>query len=75
MSDLKYSIIYAEIRPEISEQVSVGLIIVDDEQIDMHYSNNMITFSPLQGVDVAPTEDSKDWVFQNKVCDSVRVAM
>lgn len=120
MSNLRYSIIYAVIRPEISEQVSVGLIIVDGEQIDVRYSsqkldalqglfpekeylfvsrvvsqlgnnkrvnsvddvnyltrysNNMITFSPLQSIDVAPTEESKDWLFRNYVYDSMRVAM
>ena len=37
MNDLKYSIIYAVIRPEILEQVSVGMVIVDGEQIDVRY--------------------------------------
>jgi hypothetical protein len=112
---MRYSIIYAVIRPEISEQVSVGLIIVDGEQVDVRYSrqklnalqglfpekeykfvsrvvsqmwrngkvntvedvnyltrysNNLITFSPLQSIDVAPTEQSKDWLFRNYVYDS-----
>ena len=31
MGNLRYSIIYAVIRPEISEQISVGLIIVDGD--------------------------------------------
>lgn len=35
---MKYSIIYAVIRPEISERVSLGLIIVDGDKVDMRYS-------------------------------------
>ena len=33
---MRYSIIYAVIRPEISERISVGLIIVDGE-VDVRY--------------------------------------
>jgi len=118
MDKLRYSIIYAVIRPEISEQVSVGLIIVDGEQVDVRYSrqklnalqglfpekeykfvsrvisqmkrnkrvntvedinyltrysNNLISFSPLQNIDVLPTEKSKDWLFRNYVYDSNRL--
>lgn len=117
MGNLRYSIIYAVIRPEISEQVSVGLIIVDGEQVDVRYSrqklnalqglfpekeykfvsrvvsqmkrngkvntvedinyltrysNNLISFSPLQSIDVDPTDQSKDWLFRNYVYDSMR---
>ncbi len=120
MSNLRYSIIYAVIRPEISEQVSVGLIIVDGEQVDVRYSrqklnvlqglfpekeyrfvarvvsqmkrnkrvntvedvnyltrysNNLISFSPLQSIDVSPTEQSKDWLFRNYVYDKKRQAV
>lgn len=120
MGNLRYSIIYAVIRPEISEQVSVGLIIVDGEQIDVRYSrqklnalqglfpekeyrfvsrvvsqmkrnkrvntvedvnyltrysNNLLAFSPLQSIDVAPTVRSKDWLFRNYVYDGTRLAM
>ena len=42
MNSLKYSIIYAMIRPEISEKVSVGLIIVDGEQLDVRYSRQKL---------------------------------
>lgn len=120
MSNLRFSIIYAVIRPEISEQVSVGLIIVDGEQVDVRYSrqklnalrglfpekeycfvarvvsqmkrnkrvntvedvnyltrysNNLISFSPLQSIDVSPTEQSKDWLFRNYVYDRMRQAV
>ena len=36
---MKYSIIYGVIRPEISEQLSVGIIIVDGDKISVRYSN------------------------------------
>ena len=39
---MRYSIIYAVIRPEISERISVGLIIVDGDKVDVRYSNNLI---------------------------------
>ena len=41
-NSLKYSIIYAVIRPEISERVSVGLIIVDGDSIDIRYSRQKL---------------------------------
>lgn len=39
---LRYSIIYAVIRPEISERLSVGLIIVDGDKIDVRYSRQKL---------------------------------
>ena len=36
--NMKYSIIYAVIRPEISERVSLGLIFVDGDKVDVRYS-------------------------------------
>lgn len=48
MSNFKYSIIYAVIRPEISEQVSVGLIIVDGQQVEVRYSRQKL--NALQGL-------------------------
>lgn len=35
---MKYSIIYGVIRPEISEQLSVGIIIVNGDKISVRYS-------------------------------------
>lgn len=35
---MKYSIIFAVIRPEISERVSLGLIFVDGDKVDVRYS-------------------------------------
>ena len=112
MDNLKYSIIFAVIRPEISEQVSVGLILVEGEKVEVRYSktklnsiqslfseeeynfvsrvvtnmkqngnvnsiadinylsrysNNLIAFSPLQSIDLAPTESNKRRLYQKYV--------
>ena len=42
MNTLKYSIIYAVIRSEISEQLSVGLIIVDEDTLEVRYSQKKL---------------------------------
>lgn len=118
MNNLKYSIIYAVIRSEISERLSVGLIIVDGDQFEIRYSkkkidalhgllsekelqfvsgvifslnrnksvnsveavnyltrysNNLIAVSPLQSIDIEPTESNKSWLFKNYVFDASRV--
>ena len=67
---MRYSIIYAVIRPEISERISVGLIIVDGDKVDVRYSNNLIAVSPLQTIDIEPTEQSKNRLFRNYVFES-----
>lgn len=41
-NSIKYSIIYAVIRPEISERLSVGLIIVDGDKVDIRYSRQKL---------------------------------
>lgn len=109
---MRYSIIYAVIRPEISERVSLGLIFVDNGKIDIRYSqqkldavrglfspkeydflarvmnslptdgtiksvedinyltrysNNLIAFSPLESIDIAATEQSKEQLFKNYI--------
>ena len=114
MNNLRYSIIYAVIRPEISEQLSIGLIIIDKQGIEVRYSqkklsllqgifsekehrfiskvinslqrnqsvnsveavnyltrysNNMISVSPLQTIDIEASEQSKNWLFRNYVYD------
>ena len=48
MSKLRYSIIYAVVRPEISERISVGLIFVDGNKVEMRYSNEKL--KALQGL-------------------------
>ena len=112
METLRYSIIYAVIRSEIAERLSLGLITVADGQVDVRYSdkklrvleslyspkdyqfisktirslysnknvisvdtinylarysNNLMTVSQLQGIDLAPTKQSKDWLFRRYV--------
>jgi hypothetical protein len=42
MDNLKYSIIYAVIRPEIAERISVGLIFVDGDKVDIRYSQQKL---------------------------------
>ena len=106
-NSLRYSIIYAVIRPEISERVSVGLIIVDGDNIDIRYSrqklnaiqpffsekeykllsrvvvsmnktvnstdtinyltrysNNLISISPLQRIDITSSKQSKEKLYK-----------
>ena len=48
MNKLKYSIIYGVIRPEISEQLSLGLIIVDGDNVKVRYSIEKL--NALQGL-------------------------
>ena len=48
MNKLKYSIIYGVIRPEISEQLSLGLIIVDGDNVKVRYSIEKL--KALQGL-------------------------
>lgn len=116
MDNLKYSIIYAVIRPEISEQISLGLILVNNGKIkirysekklralksfysvneykflskavrslkdtDLHteesinyltrYSNNLLTVSRLQSIDIDPSVPNEDWLYRNYVYDGQR---
>lgn len=112
MESLKYSIIYAVIRSEIAERLSLGLITVINDKISIRYSdsklrvleylyspkeyqfiaktirslssnksidsvetinylskysNNLMTVSQLQGVDLEPTEKTKEWLFKRYV--------
>ena len=112
MDKLRYSIMYAVLRPEISEQVSVGVITVVGDKVNVRisrqklnaiqklfsekeykflsrvvtqikqdnrinsvdalnyltrYSNNLLTFSPLQSIDIEPTEQSQNWLYRNYV--------
>lgn len=111
-SPMIYSIIYAVIRPEITERVSLWLIFVDGDRVDIRYSqqkqdavrnlfspkkyeflskvvssmpmdnninsieainyltrysNNLIAVSPLQEINIAPTEQSKISLFKNYI--------
>lgn len=39
MKTLEYSIVYAMIRPEIYERISIGIIFCQDGEIEVKYSN------------------------------------
>lgn len=42
MKNLKYSIIYALIRPEISEKISIGLITLINGKVEIRYSQQKL---------------------------------
>lgn len=42
MNNIKYSIVYAVIRPEINEQLSVGVIVMDGKETIFRYSENKL---------------------------------
>ena len=65
MNNLRYSIIYAMIRPEISEKVSVGMIIVDGEKLDVRYSRRKLNALQL----LFP---EKEYRFVSKVVSQMR---
>lgn len=112
MDKIQYSIIYAVIRQDIVERVSIGMIITDGSDISVlysenklnalkylfpknkfdfinrairrlpdnnsitskkdidylsRYSNNLISFSPLQTINLEPSEANKKWLFNNYV--------
>ncbi len=112
MDKIQYSIIYAVIRQDIVERVSIGMIITDGADISVlysenklnalkylfpknksdfinrairrlpennsitskkdidylsRYSNNLISFSPLQTINLEPSEANKKWLFNNYV--------
>ena len=49
-NSLKYSIIYGVINPETSEQISLGLVIIDGSDISVRYSEKkMSTLQVLCG--------------------------
>ena len=42
-NSLKYSIIYGVINPETTEQISLGIVIIDDEEISVKYSEKKMS--------------------------------
>lgn len=42
MCKIKYSIIYAVTRPQISEKISVGIVMMDDYKLDIRYSQRKL---------------------------------
>lgn len=108
--NLQYSIIYADIRPEIKERLSLGVLWIDQDKVKMlysqkklgllkqlykpkeykaissivrrdlrqiesvetlkyltRYSNNLISFSPIQSIDKAQTDINGEWLYRNYV--------
>ena len=61
---MKYSIIYAVIRPEINERISVGLIFVDGDKIDIRYSKQKL--DALRGL-----FPQKEYEFVSRVVQSM----
>lgn len=109
-NNLQYSIIYADIRPEINERLSLGILTIEQGKVQvMHsekklgvlkqlyspkeykviasivrrelrhmdsvetlqyltrYSNNLISFSPIQSIDKAQTDINEEWLYRNYV--------
>lgn len=118
MNKIQYSIIYAVLRQEIGERISVGIITIDDSGITVkysddklkalkyflpkskydfinkairnlpdsntitsrgdidylsRYSNNLITVSPLQTIDLEPNDSNKNWLFKTYIESMVKV--
>lgn len=108
--NLQYSIIYADIRPEIKERLSLGVLWIDQDKVKMlysrkklgilkqlykpkeykaissivrrdlrqiesvetlkyltRYSNNLISFSPIQSIDKTQTAINGEWLYKNYV--------
>ena len=79
MNTLEYSIVYASIRPEIKERVSVGIIFCQEgvilsrksalesvANIDYlnRYSNNILTVSEIKKVRMDTENLSKDGLYK-----------
>ena len=109
-NNLQYSIIYADIRPEINERLSLGVLIIENNTVKVYYSqkkleivkllytpkeykaissivrkelrelvsvetlkyltrysNNLISFSPIQSIDKSQDNISGEWLYRNYV--------
>ena len=109
-NNLQYSIIYADIRPEINERLSLGVLIIENNTVKVYYSqkkleivkllytpkeykaissivrkelrelvsvetlkyltrysNNLISFSPIQSIDKSQANISGEWLYKNYV--------
>lgn len=113
-NNLQYSIIYADIRPEIKERLSLGVLTIDQDKVRVmysqkklgivkqlytpkeykaissivrhglrgmtsvetlkyltRYSNNLISFSPIQSIDKTQNNIDSEWLYKNYVYDAV----
>ena len=110
---LQYSIIYADIRPEIQERLSLGILTIEHGKVKVlysqkkleiikmlytekeykaissivrnglreltsvdtlkyltRYSNNLISFSPIQSIDKTQANITGEWLYKNYVYDT-----
>ena len=113
-NNLQYSIIYADIRPEIKERLSLGVLTIDQDKVRVmysqkklgivkqlytpkeykaissivrrglrgmtsvdtlkyltRYSNNLISFSPIQSIDKTQNNIDSEWLYRNYVYNAV----
>ena len=109
-NNLQYSIIYADIRPEITERLSLGVLTIEQNKVKVYYSqkklgivkllytlkeykaissivrkelrelasvetlkyltrysNNLISFSPIQSIDKSQANINGEWLYRNYV--------
>ena len=109
-NNLQYSIIYAAIRPEIKERLSLGILTIEQNKVKVYYSqkklgivkllytpkeykaissivrkelrelasvetlkyltrysNNLISFSPIQSIDKSQANINGEWLYRNYV--------
>lgn len=109
-NNLQYSIIYADLRPEIHERLSLGILTIENNRVKVQYSrkklhiikqlykpkeykaissivrnelrditsvetlkyltrysNNLISFSPIQNIDRTQTKITDEWLYKNYV--------
>ena len=112
-NNLQYSIIYADIRPEIQERLSLGVLTIENDKVQVRhsekklrvlkqlytdkeykaistivrnglreltsvdtlkyltrYSNNLISFSPIQSIDKTQANITGEWLYKNYVYDA-----
>lgn len=62
---IKYSIVYAVIRPEIAEQISVGMLNISGNDISFKYSRNKLKL--LKSI-----YSQKEYAFYSKVIRSMK---
>ena len=41
-NNIQYSIIYADIRPEITERLSLGILTIDQDRVKVYYSQKKL---------------------------------
>jgi hypothetical protein len=113
-NNIQYSIIYADIRPDITERLSLGILTIEQDRVKVYYSqkklgivkllytekeykvissivrkelremasvevlkyltrysNNLISFSPIQSIDNTQANINGEWLYKNYVYNAV----